>query len=84
MCDDWDNHLKLIQFAHNTSQHSATGMTPFLLMFRVEARTPVLSEFESDKRPADDSVNYSDYLKQLKTILNKSYESVNVAIGNIS
>ena len=38
---DWYKHLKMPCFAYNTSAHSTTGYTPFLLMHGYEARLPV-------------------------------------------
>uniref|UniRef100_A0A3P9GYP2 Integrase catalytic domain-containing protein n=1 Tax=Oryzias latipes TaxID=8090 RepID=A0A3P9GYP2_ORYLA len=37
---EWDDHLKSVAFAYNTSKHSSTRFTPFYLMHGREARIP--------------------------------------------
>ena len=38
--EDWDVVLSEVMCAYNTSVHSTTGFTPYVLMFGVEARIP--------------------------------------------
>jgi hypothetical protein len=38
--DDWDRYIPYVLHAYRTSKHSATGETPFRLMFGREARLP--------------------------------------------
>lgn len=38
--DDWDEYLQAVMFAYNTAKQESTGMTPYSLLFGVEARTP--------------------------------------------
>jgi hypothetical protein len=54
--DDWDRCIPFVLYAYRTSQHSATGETPFRLMFGREARAPsdaelrmTLEQFDSPK-----------------------------------
>lgn len=37
----WDNYLKHVAFAHNTSVHASTNYTPYYLTHGHEARFPV-------------------------------------------
>ena len=37
----WDDHLPLIEFSHNNSYHSSTGMTPFQALYNRRCRYPV-------------------------------------------
>uniref|UniRef100_A0A3B3DD48 Integrase catalytic domain-containing protein n=1 Tax=Oryzias melastigma TaxID=30732 RepID=A0A3B3DD48_ORYME len=37
---EWDDHLKSVAFAYNTSKHSSTQFTPFFLLHGREARVP--------------------------------------------
>uniref|UniRef100_A0A8C7WVX5 Integrase catalytic domain-containing protein n=1 Tax=Oryzias sinensis TaxID=183150 RepID=A0A8C7WVX5_9TELE len=37
---EWDDHLKSVAFAYNTSKHSSTRFTPFYLMHGREAQIP--------------------------------------------
>ena len=38
--DDWDDHLKLAEFACNNAVHASTGETPFMLTFGQHPLTP--------------------------------------------
>uniref|UniRef100_A0A671VNU5 Integrase catalytic domain-containing protein n=1 Tax=Sparus aurata TaxID=8175 RepID=A0A671VNU5_SPAAU len=38
---EWDDYLKSVGFAYNTSVHASTGYTPFYLVHGREARVPV-------------------------------------------
>ena len=38
--DDWDDHLKLAEFACNNATHASTGETPFMLTFGQHPLTP--------------------------------------------
>ncbi|CAL9701656.1 unnamed protein product [Knipowitschia caucasica] len=38
---EWDDYLKHVAFAYNTSVHACTGYTPFYLLHGREARVPV-------------------------------------------
>ena len=40
-CNTWDDHLPLIQFAYNSSRHTATELTPHYVLFGREARLPL-------------------------------------------
>lgn len=39
--DDWDIHLDAVAFAYRTKQQASTKMSPFQLMYGVQARLPV-------------------------------------------
>ena len=57
---DWDEWVKFVTFAYNTSEHSATGYTPFELVFGHSPSLP--SALKSDPSP---QYNYDDYVSEL-------------------
>lgn len=70
---DWDIWLPHFSFAYNTTVNSATGYTPFELLFgRLCRRPSSLISGEAPTPPAD----YDEYLVKLKYALHKSYEDV--------
>ena len=40
MGGDWDQHLKLVELAYNTTVHSSTGFTPYFMLHGRDARLP--------------------------------------------
>ena len=56
---DWDEKLPAVAFAYRTSEHEATGFTPFYLMHGREAQIPadlVYGPPQGEPRPEDDFV----------------------------
>ncbi|MCP4243484.1 MAG: DDE-type integrase/transposase/recombinase, partial [bacterium] len=45
---DWDDHVRLLLLAYNTSKHAALGETPFYLMFGREPRLAVEAMLDTD------------------------------------
>jgi hypothetical protein len=58
----WHKHLNGVLFAYRTSVHSATGYTPFYLMYGHEARSPIDILNSSLKDIYHDVNNYSTLL----------------------
>ena len=58
---DWDEWIPFATFAYNTSEHSATGYTPFELVFGHPSSLP--SALKTDPSP---QYNYDNYVAELK------------------
>lgn len=64
----WDEFAKSCSFAYNTSVHSATGYTPFELLFGFKPRLP-----GGVHNPPEIVYNYDNYVIDLKNKLQNSY-----------
>jgi len=60
---DWEDDLRQLCYAYNTSVHSTTGHTPFFLKFGRQARLPVDLAFQL---PSDQPEYHSQYVNQLQ------------------
>jgi len=58
---NWDEFVPFAAYAYNTSEHSATGYTPFELVFGHPSSLP--SALKSEPSP---QYNYDDYVSELK------------------
>ena len=70
---DWEDQLRRVCMAYNTSVHPTTGYTPFFLMFGRQARLPVHLMYgtaDQEDQPVD------EYVRQLKETLVEAYDRV--------
>lgn len=42
----WERYLPQLEFAYNGSKHSATGFSPFMLMYGFEPKSPIVVGLE--------------------------------------
>ncbi|KAM0730356.1 Retrovirus-related Pol polyprotein from transposon 412 [Formica fusca] len=58
---DWDEWIPFAMFTYNTTPHTATGYTPFELVYGHQADLPTALT-----RPPKPTYNYNDYAQELK------------------
>ena len=75
---DWEDNLRQLCYAHNTSVHSSTGHTPFFLMFSCQVRLLVDLAF---KFPQTQPVYQVEYTLHLQNTLGDSYKQVREKLG---
>ena len=75
--ESWEDYVRPICMAYNTSIHPTTGFTPFYLMFGRQAKLPVELMYGT---PEPESLSSSEYATQLKSSLTETYEKVRVKI----
>ena len=66
---NWAVQIPYIEFSYNCSPHTATGVTPYKMMFGREARTPFLSQIPPVDMTGWDNESkkyFSDHQKQLE------------------
>ncbi len=69
----WEDHIRKVCMAYNTSVHPTTGYTPFFLMFGRQARLPLDLMYPSATPP---SVPQAEYAVQMKASLEGAYTRV--------
>ena len=70
---NWEDFLRPLYYAYNTSVQASTGFTPFFLMYGRQARLPVDLAFQF---PTMQPVLHNDYVTNLQKRLQESYKIV--------
>jgi len=75
---EWEDYLPKVCFAYNTSEHTATGFTPFFLMFGHEASMPLDIIFGN---PSSNFQSYGQYTLSLRNTLEQAYKLARKNMG---
>ncbi len=78
---EWEDHLRKVCLAYNTSTHSTTGHTPFFLMFGRQARLPVDVMFGTPLPASEATDRIPTYVLDLKRTLTAAYDKVRAKMG---
>ena len=76
---DWEDHLRQLCYAYNTSVHPGTGHTPFFLMYGRQARIPADVVFQI---PHDHPSYHNQYVTKLQYTLRDAYQQVREKLGH--
>ena len=75
----WEQNLRRLCFAYNTSVHPTTGFTPFSLMFGRQARMPL--DIVLGAAPSPSATTAPEYVADLQSSLTTAYEHVRNRMG---
>ncbi|MCO5548790.1 hypothetical protein L7F22_002252 [Adiantum nelumboides] len=71
---NWEEYLPILEFAYNSSKHSAIGFTPFMLMYGFQPRSPMVVGLEKEK------IQFvKDFLENMSDMLKEARESIRSA-----
>ena len=76
---DWDDKLPAVAFAYRTSEHEATGFTPYFLQHGREARIPADLVYGSP--PSETREDATDFVTELQSTLHEAFQTAREQLG---
>jgi len=76
---EWEDHIRQLCYAYNTSVHPGTGHSPFFLMFGRHPRLPVDLAFGL---PHSEATSHSGYAQALQHTVQEAYKHVREDLGH--
>jgi hypothetical protein len=70
----WEQYLPLLEFAYNSSRHTSTGYSPFMLMYGFQPRAPIDVTFNRDE--FDSTQNF---LRDMQEMLHIARDNIKTA-----
>ena len=64
---NWEDYLPILEFAYNSSEHTTTGFSPFMLMYGYKPRSPISVGLANEK------------IQQVKDFLQDHFDMLKVA-----
>ena len=72
--DDWEMYLPLVLFAYRTASHASTGLSPYLLMYGREPKTPPLPVCQSGFEPSTYVAHVQGKLAEMRQFVDDHLE----------
>lgn len=72
---EWDDYVKHVAFAYNTTTHSTTRFTPYFLTHGREARVPADVLLPTHALDSQMSASHAEFVSSLLTKLNSAFSS---------
>lgn len=76
---DWKRYVAPLVHAYNCTRHESTGFSPYELMFGRPPRLPIDVMFGTNTETYATTTTQSDYVRDLKERIKRSYEIVRKA-----
>ena len=70
----WEQYLPILEFAYNSSKHTSTGYSPFLLMYGFQPRAPIDVTIHRDELEST-----QNFLRNMQDMLQLARENVKTA-----
>ena len=69
----WEKYLPILEFANNSSKHTSTGYSPFMLMYDFQPRAPVYVTIHRDT--LDNTRNFFQDMNQMLHIAKENVQT---------